>query len=507
MRKPTDGNLARILWDSAARNGNRAAVLQGGVATTYEALVARAAAISCILVELGVQAGDRVGVFLEGADGIAAFFGALACGAVALVINECLRPRQVEYMLGHGNARVLLTTPELLSRQPRPLITSAQVVDVGAMPARGEWSPVSKNTDALAQLTYTSGSAGPPKGVMIAHANLWAAMTTVVKYLGIRRDDRIASILPFSFVYGMSQVLCAVGAGASLVVERSPLPQQLVSTLREREVSVLAAVPPLWIQLLGVPGFRDVPLNSLRIVTNAGGHLPVKTVQALRQAQPQASLYLMYGLTEVLRSTYLPPREVDRIPNSMGRAIPGAEVMVLRHDLTPCGAGEVGELVHAGPTVTLGYWRDPEATARAYRRHPLHRPPNGERVVFTGDMVRRDADGFLYFVGRRDRLIKSLGYRVSPDEIAETIHSSGEVADVLVSGEPDKQRGERIVAHVVLREGGSLERLRHFCGIELPRHMQPVQYDLRVALPRLPNGKYDLLALGTEEAPTLSLRA
>lgn len=496
MRTPRNGNLALMLWDSAARYAGLPAVLQGGGSTTYGSLVARAAAISCILFELGVQAGDNVGVYLDGVDGIAAFFAVLACGGVALVINEWFRPRQVEYMLGHSGAPILLTTSEVLSRQPRPLVTSAKVVDIAAVPAKGEWNPVSKRSDALAQLTYTSGSAGPPKGVMISHANLWAAMTTVTKYLGIRGDDRIASILPLSFVYGMSQVLCAVGMGAALVVERSPLPQQLVSNLREREVSVLAAVPPLWTQLLGVSGFRDTPLSSLRIMTNAGGHLPVKNVQALRRAQPQANLYLMYGLTEVLRSTYLPPAQVDRIPSSMGRAIPGAEVMVLRDDLTPCAPGEVGELVHAGPTVTLGYWRDPEATARTYRRHPLRRTVNGERVVFSGDLVRLDAEGFLYFVGRRDRLIKSLGYRVSPDEIAEVIHSSGEVADVLVSGEPDAQRGERIVAHVVLQSAGSLERLKHYCGVELPRHLQPARYDVRTTLPRLPNGKYDLMAMG-----------
>jgi acyl-CoA synthetase (AMP-forming)/AMP-acid ligase II len=320
-------------------------------------------------------------------------------------------------------------------------------------------------------------------------------MSVVTGYLGIRPDDRIASILPFSFVYGMSQVLCAVGTGAALAIERSPLPQQLAANLRTLDVTVLAAVPPLWIRMLDVPAFRDAPLPSLRIVTNAGGHLPVETVHALRRAQPQAQLYLMYGLTEVLRSTYLPPEEVDRRPNSMGRAIPGAEVLVLREDQTPCDPGETGELVHGGPTVTLGYWQDPEATDRTYRPHPLRQVPNGTRVVFSGDLVRRDEAGLLYYVGRRDRLIKSLGYRVSPEEIGDVIHGSNEVVDVVVTGEPDPVRGEQIVAHVVLRPGGSLERLKRYCGTELPRHMQPGRYELRDVMPRLPNGKYDLVAL------------
>jgi len=298
-------------------------------------------------------------------------------------------------------------------------------------------------------------------------------------------------------------VLCAVGRGAALVVERSPLAAQLISALRAQDVSVLAAVPPLWQQLLLVPGFRDQPLASLRIATNAGGHLPVPLVRALRRAQPQARLFLMYGLTEVLRSTFLPPEEVDQRPDSMGRAIPGAEVLVLRDDLTPCAPGEVGELVHRGPTVTLGYWNDPAATARVFRPHPL-RPsgaPEAERVVFSGDLVRQDADGWLYFVGRSQRMIKTLGYRVSPDEIATVLYASGEIAECIVTSEPDEARGERIVAFVVLARGGggSLDRLKRYAGAELPRYMQPARFEIRDALPRLPSGKHDVGAVRGEQ--------
>jgi acyl-CoA synthetase (AMP-forming)/AMP-acid ligase II len=208
----------------------------------------------------------------------------------------------------------------------------------------------------------------------------------------------------------------------------------------------------------------------------------------------------MYGLTEVLRSTFLPPEEVDRRPDSMGKAIPGAEVLVLREDLTPCATDEVGELVHRGPTVTLGYWNDPEETARVFRPNPL-RPagaPDSERVVFSGDLVRQDADGWLYFVGRSQRMIKTLGYRISPDEIATVVYASGEVAECIITSEPDEARGERIVAYVVLAGGGSLERLRLYVGVELPRHMQPARYELRDALPRLPSGKHDIGALRGE---------
>jgi len=493
-----------MLWESAERNGGRAAILDGSGATDYGTLRDRAAAVAATLSELGVHPNDRVGIFLDaGPDAVAAFFGVTAVGSIAIVINEALRPRQVEYMLHHASAVLLISSTSLLERQPRPLETACRILDVREMPAASAFGPITRHGVDPAQITYTSGSTGLPKGVTVSHANLWAAMQAVTSYLGIVTEDRIASVLPFSFVYGMSQVLCAVGRGATLVIERSPLVQQLVLNLRAREVSVLAAVPPLWLQLVRAPAFSTA-LPSLRIMTNAGGHLPAPAVRALRQAQPQAALFLMYGLTEVLRSTFLPPDEVDRRPDSIGRAIPGAEVLVLRDDLTPCGPGEVGELVHCGPTVTLGYWNDPDATARVFRPHPFRGSgaSDRERVVFSGDLVRRDTAGCLYFVGRRDRQIKTLGYRVSPEESASVLYTSGEVLEAVVTTELDELRGERIVAYVVLAVGGSLLRLKTFCGSELPYYMQPARFEVRQALPRLPSGKHDLAAVAGSRNPS-----
>jgi acyl-coenzyme A synthetase/AMP-(fatty) acid ligase len=202
-------------------------------------------------------------------------------------------------------------------------------------------------------------------------------------------------------------------------------------------------------------------------------------------------------LTEAFRSTYLPPERVDEKPDSIGQAIPGAEILVLREDLTPCQPGEVGELVHRGPTVALGYWKDPDTTNRIFRENPL-RPvgaPGAERVVFSGDLVRRDEEGDLFFVGRRDRMIKSLGYRVSPDEVMEGIYASGEVLEAMIATEEDAERGASIVAYVVLAEDGDLGRLVTHCRSELPRYMQPSRFEVRSALARAHSGKHDVAAI------------
>jgi amino acid adenylation domain-containing protein len=493
-------NIGWMLWQTAATAPAAVALLERDRSYTYGALYDRALACAEALAHCGVGPGDRVAFLLErGVDAAAAFFGAVALGAVTVNVNETLRPRQIEHILSHAGARVLLTSGELLSRQPRTIATRAEILDTATLrrASGAHLLPLDRVGGDPAQIIYTSGSTGLPKGVTISHANLWAGVHAVTSYLQLDREDRIASLLPFSFDYGFNQLLCAVYLGATLVIERAPLPQQIVATLRAQRITVLPAVPPLWLQLLRVEGFRSSAMPALRLMTNTGGRIPTEAVRALRAAQPQAQLILMYGLTEAFRSTYLPPAAVDQRPDSIGRAIPGAEILVLRDDLTPCRPGEVGELVHRGPTVALGYWDDPVATARVYRPNPL-RPagtPDSERVVFSGDLVRRDDDGFLYHLGRRNRFIKTLGYRVSPDEVAEVLYASGELLEVVVTAEPDEQRGERIIAYVVLTAGGSLTRLQSYAGTELPRYMQPARFEVRDDLPRLPSGKHDLAAV------------
>ena len=488
-------NVAHMLDATATRAADRAAILERQASASYGQLRDTAAGIAAGLRALGVEPGDRVAIFLNrGVTAAAAFFGAVAAGGVAVILNETLRSRQIEHVLSHCDARVLVCSAELLNGLPRPLATRTRIVDVVELSEPAAFEPVPRIGSDVAQIIYTSGSTGLPKGVTITHANLWAGARAVSGYVGITDGDRIASLLPFSFDYGFNQLLCAVLNGASLVVERSPLPQQIALTLRERAVTVLPCVPPLWLQLLGAPEFTGAPISTLRAMTNTGGRVPVEAVRRLREAQPQAQLFLMYGLTEAFRATYLPPNEVDAHPDSIGRAIPGAEIMVLREDGTECAPGEEGELVQRGPTVAAGYWNDPDTTARVFRPNP-RRPvgaPDAERVVYSGDVVRRDEEGRLYFLGRRDRIIKTLGFRVSPDEVCEAIYASGEVAEAVVGAEPDEQRGERIVAYVVLAPAGDAGRLQRFCRAELPRYMQPARIEVMSALPRTSSGKFDL---------------
>ncbi len=492
------GNVAAMLSAAVAADPDKDAVVEPGRVTTYESLAGRAGAMASILSESGVVPGDRVVVLLDrGADAVAAYFGVLATGAMTVVLNAVLRPRQVEYVLEHSGARALLTSTAVLRRWHRDLDTTAEVLTVDDLPS-APYRPLDARPDDPAQITYTSGSTGMPKGVVASHANVRAAIDTVAGYLGLEPSDRIAGLLPPSGVYGQNQVLCSVHVGATLVVPTSPIMNDVARELHDAGVTVLAAVPPLWLQLLAAPEFTERPMPSLRILQNAGGHLPPSAASRLRSCHPGARLFLQYGMTEVFRSTFLPPDEIERRAGSMGRAMPGTEILVVREDGSLCEDGEVGELVHAGPTVALGYWNDPERTASVFRPHPV----TGEgRAVHSGDMVRRDADGFLYFVGRKDRMIKTLGYRVGPDEIVDVLHASGLVADAAVGAREDRTRGQAIVAWVVLKDEATLADLRRYCRAELPRYMQPAHYVEMEALPRLPNGKHDLPALEREPVP------
>ena len=485
-------NLAAVLLRAADARGSDPAIDTALGASTFDSLRARAGAVARALRDSGLAPGDRVAVLLDrSADAAATIFGIHAGGGVAVVLNERLRPRQIEHALADSGAALLLSTSEFRERVGEAATMLREFIEVERLPSADLFAPVRRGATDLAHIIYTSGSTGLPKGVMHSHGSIAAGVATVAAYLALGAADRVAGLLALSSVYGLNQLLCSVAVGATYVPERSTFAADVVAALRARRVTVVAGVPPLWTQLLAVPEFTE-PLPHLRQLQNAGGHLPVESVRRLRAAQPQAELFLQYGMTETWRGTFLPPTETDRRPGSMGRPIPGAEILVLREDGSPCDADEIGELAQAGPTLALGYWGAPAGTDETFRPHPTRARA---RIVHSGDQVRRDAEGFLYYVGRRDRIIKTMGHRVGPDEVADVLLASGQAAEAIVAGEPDPERGQRIVAWVVLVTGGSLQQLKRHARAELPPHMLPSRIEVLEQLPRLSSGKYDLAEL------------
>lgn len=464
---------------------------------------------------LGLERGDRVGVWLDKrVETVVAIFGTSAAGGVFVPVNPVLRARQVGHIIADCDVRVLITTPDrlaLLHDELENLKSVEQVVLVGgAVPetagtrytvsawddlvAAATGSPDAGGIDAdVAAILYTSGSTGRPKGVVLSHRNLIVGAESVSGYLGNTADDVILSVLPLSFDAGFSQITTAFAVGAHVVLTNYLLPKDVVRLCAKHGVTGLTCVPPLWVQLVE-QNWTPEATASLRYFANTGGRMPRTTLDRLRAIFPAAKPFLMYGLTEAFRSTYLDPAEVDRRPDSIGKAIPDAEILVVRPDGTECEAGEHGELVHRGALVALGYWNDPERTAERFKPLPARAGALApEMAVWSGDTVVRDEEGFLYFVGRTDEMIKTSGYRVSPTEIEEIAYGTGLVRDAVALGLPDPKLGQRIVLVASAPEGGDLDpaalldRLKQ----DLPIYMLPKQIEVRPELPRSPNGKFD----------------
>lgn len=491
-------------WDYAALGGALEAFAQG-------------------LLGLGLQRGERVAVYLEKRlEGVAAMFGTAAAGGVFVPVNPLLKSHQLAHILRDCGVRTLVTSAERLAMlgdalegcpDLRTIVVTGQVTPPNAVPPRVDvlaWDRLPGDAGSktgirahrtidgdMAAILYTSGSTGQPKGVVLSHRNLVAGAASVASYLENTRDDRILSVLPLSFDYGLNQLTTAFEVGASAVLMNYLLPRDIPAAVAEHGITGLAAVPALWMQLARQAWPQQ---NSLRYITNSGGAMPQTTLALLRQALPATKVFLMYGLTEAFRSTYLPPEELERRPGSIGRAIPNAEILVLRPDGSPCAAGEAGELVHRGALVSLGYWNDPERTAQRFR--PLPRSdsslPLAEFAVWSGDTVTLDDEGFLYFVGRGDDMIKVSGYRISPTEIEEVIAATGQVAEAAAFGVAHPTLGQAIVVAAKAGDGDITPQLLQECRRRLPAYMVPAHIALRGDdLPRNPNGKIDRKALQT----------
>jgi acyl-coenzyme A synthetase/AMP-(fatty) acid ligase len=351
----------------------------------------------------------------------------------------------------------------------------------------------------LLTILYTSGSTGMPKGVATSQRNVVVGAQIVSSYLENTAEDRILSALPLNFDAGMSQFTTSLRVGATLVLQRSRLPGDLSRALRRHEITGVTGVPPLWALLLrSAKAIEAEPLENLRYIANTGGRIPQTNLDELRRLlEPSGTkIYLMYGLTEAFRSTYLPPEEVERGSTCIGKAIPNTEILVINKEGQECAPDEPGELAHRGPTVAMGYWGNEEATRKAYRPNPLAPPEllDVERVVYSGDTVRRDEEGFLYFIGREDAMIKSQGYRLSPEEVENLLIGSGLVHEACAFGVEDPEVGQLVMAAISLKNGSenrAVEKIREHVIKNGPPYMVPKEIFVLDELPKTGSGKID----------------
>jgi acyl-CoA ligase (AMP-forming) (exosortase A-associated) len=492
--------LHQIVADMAGRRGDSPALTYKDETIGYAELWAQVGAFASGLNRIGLQRGERVGIYLDKRiETVVSIFGTSAGGGVFVPVNPVLKAKQVAYILNDCSVRVLVTTAERLEmlreELPQTAVEHVVVLGEGWDEFLGDEPPAPTacvDID-MAAILYTSGSTGKPKGVVLSHRNLLTGGASVSQYLENNADDVILSVLPLSFDAGFSQLTTAFTVGAHVVLVNYLLARDVVRLCARHKVTGLTAVPPLWIQLTE----QEWPLEAsgaLRYFANTGGRMPKATLKKLRAIFPQAKPYLMYGLTEAFRSTYLDPAEVDRRPDSIGKAIPNAEILVVHPDGTSCAPGEEGELVHRGALVAMGYWNDPEKTAVRFKPAPGRDASitTPELAVWSGDIVKADEDGFLYFVGRNDEMIKTSGYRVSPTEIEEVVYGTGLVRDAVALGVEDPRLGQRIVL-VASAAIGRLDR-DELLGVlkqQLPLYMVPSDVVIRDELPRSPNNKFD----------------
>lgn len=464
---------------------------------SFKDLRTRVAALAGWLAMQGAEPGARVASWV--AKGELACLMPLAAARAGLVhvpVNPLLKRAQVAHILADSGACLLLGTLARLATleagdvpEGCALVAEGdalqQVVEVVPLPES------SADPHGLAAILYTSGSTGRPKGVMLSHANMWLGAQSVARYLDLRPDDRALAVLPLSFDYGQNQLLSSWYAGASVVPLDYLTPRDVVKAVERHGVTTIAAVPPLWVQLAEL----DWPAQTaarLRRLTNSGGALTPDLVRRLRGLFPQARLFAMFGLTEAFRSTFLDPALIDSHPTSMGTAIPHAEVLVIADDGSVAADGAEGELVHCGPLVAQGYWQDAARTAERFRPAPAASRYGGT-AVWSGDRVRRDADGLLYFVGRRDAMIKSAGNRISPQEVEEAALATGLVVEAVALGLPDERLGQAV--HLVVRAApgasDAVDALPARLRQDLPNFMQPRAIHWRAVMPIGPNGKID----------------
>ncbi len=519
--------LHQLILASAERDADAPALSFGAEHRSYAQLAADIRAFAAGLRQLGMERSERVGIYLDKRiETVVGMFGTTAAGGVFVPVNPILKAEQVGYILQDCNVRVLLTSPERFSalagvlgscHDLRHVVLTGAPAELPSLPGASVHrlgdlltapaTPGHRVIDAdMAAILYTSGSTGRPKGVVLSHRNMVAGAKSVAQYLENRAGDTLLAALPLSFDAGFSQLSTAFHSGARVVLLNYLMPRDVLKAVEKEKVTGLTAVPPLWIQLSQLQ-WPDTVTEHLRYIANTGGRMPLETLTKLRSMLPKTKPFLMYGLTEAFRATYLPPEEADRRPDSIGKAIPNAEVVVLREDGSECAPNEPGELVQRGALVAMGYWNDPDKTAERFKPLPAKAPGRQsglvlpEIAVFSGDTVRRDEEGYLYFIGRRDEMIKTSGYRVSPTEVEEILYATRLVGECAAFGVEHDTLGQSITVIATPPQGGTLDSaaLLAECRQRMPAYMVPGRIEVRDGpLPRNPNGKIDRKTLSSE---------
>jgi acyl-CoA ligase (AMP-forming) (exosortase A-associated) len=523
--------LHHLLFKSAQHAPLHPAIIHKKTTVCYAQLAQQVQQQAAALIANHLKPQQRVAIFLpKQLETVSSMLAISLAGGVFVPINPVLKASQVAYILSDCNVHILITSKSRLQSlapvlENCPDLHTVVLVDhdTTASPPKDwqsyailNWGSYLQNavihttpniidTD-MAAILYTSGSTGKPKGVVLSHRNLVAGAKSVSEYLSITEADRLLAVLPFSFDYGLNQLLSALLNGACCVLLDYLLPRDVLTTLETHKITGLACVPPLWAQLAKLDWSPSIN-EHLRYLTNSGGKMPKAVLTAIRQRVPNGQFFLMYGLTEAFRSTYLPPDQLDTRPDSIGKAIPNADILVVREDGSPCVAHEAGELVHRGSLVAIGYWNDPIKTAERFKPAPKQNAalPFPEIAVWSGDTVTMDEEGYLYFVGRKDDMIKSSGYRISPTEIEEVIYSSGVAKEVAAIGIAHESLGQAVVVVLSPEQHYDEALLMKHCQAQLPNFMLPAKIIVLDNLPKNPNGKIDRNALAQQCAELFSV--
>jgi len=512
-----------FLENSAARLPDKVALICGDERLTYRGINQRADQLAAALIDMGVKRQDRVIIFMDNsAESVISLFGILKAGAIFIMVSATMKAKKLNYILKDSGAKALITHSNKM-RIIHEAIADARelqhIICVGDIPSSvsmllwddllsaisDQRSAVSGQLPAmsyepramscaididLATIIYTSGSTGEPKGVMSAHCNMVAVARSITQYIGNVEDDIIMDVLPLSFDYGLYQVLMAFLFGGTVVLEKSFLyPYKILEKVVEEKVTGFPLVPTMAALLLQMEDLSKFDFSSLRYMSNTAAALPVAYIRKLQSLFPHVKIFSMYGLTECKRVSYLPPEQLDKRPESVGIAIPNEEVFVLDENGNEVPPGQVGELVIRGSNVMQGYWNSPEETAKRYRPGRYL----GERLLYSGDLFRRDEEGYLYFVARKDDMIKTKGERVSPKEIENALCELEGVAECAVIGVPDDISGQLIKAFVVREKGNTIKEqdVIKYCSKNLEPFMVPKYVEFIESFPKSPSGKID----------------